>query len=387
MSAEWSSWLYTMAGVLLILSVGYDVYTIVLHARGRSGPISDFISRRMWQAARVVSFRFPRKPRHRLLNVVGPFLLPLLIGLFIVLLIFAFALIYYPRMPAEFNVESAAASPRWIESIYLSGTTLVTIGYGDIAPRTISMRLVALAEGVCGMAMISLMVTYLLTIYGALERKRTVALHFYHQAGEGADVAGFLAHYFVDGRFRRLATTLGAAARDLQRLLESHLEHPIIHYFHPVEVYKSLPRMLFLALEICTVIRSCLRRESYSIARDDPEVRLLYATSHHVLARLNEALHPGRAGATVFDQMIGQQKRWRLRFEDTLARLAEVGIETERGVEQAWDEYRASRAEWEPGLRRFAAFLGYDWEEITGDLDLQYAADEEQEEPQVGVNV
>ena len=38
-----------------------------------------------------------------------------------------------------------------------------------------------------------------ITVYTALERKRAVAVSLYHQAGEGADVAGFIAHHFVEG--------------------------------------------------------------------------------------------------------------------------------------------------------------------------------------------
>jgi hypothetical protein len=47
-----------------------------------------------------------------------------------------------------------------------------------------------------------------------------------------------------------------------------------------------------------------------------------------------------------------------------------------------WEEYRANREEWEEPLLRYARHLGYDWDEITGDRDLQYAADEEKKQPQ-----
>jgi hypothetical protein len=50
-------------------------------------------------------------------------------------------------------------------------------------------------------------------------------------------------------------------------------------------------------------------------------------------------------------------------------------------MEQGWEEYRTQREEWESKLRRLALHLGYDWDEVTGDRDLEYAADEEKEEP------
>ena len=88
----------------------------------------------------------------------------------------------------------------------------------------------------------------------ALERNRTVALSFYHQARQGADVAGLLIHHFVGERFVGLESIFAEGARDLQGLLESHIEHPLIYYFHPPQVHKSLPRMLFLVLEACAVV-------------------------------------------------------------------------------------------------------------------------------------
>jgi hypothetical protein len=93
------------------------------------------------------------------------------------------------------------------------------------------MRLLALSEALTGFGFISLAVTYFVSLTAALERKRAVALSFYHQAGQGADVAGLLIHHFVGGRFVGLENIFADAARDLQGLLESHIEHPLIHYF------------------------------------------------------------------------------------------------------------------------------------------------------------
>ncbi len=376
---------FTVLGLSLLALVVYDVYATILHARGRSGPIGETLNRSVWRAARFVAFRFSRPRRHRLLNVVGPTLLPLLIILFIALLVVSFALIYYPRMPANFNLQpgTQGADTPWMTSLYFSGVTLTTVGYGDIAPRTMGMRLTALFESASGFALISLAITYLITVYRALERKRAVALSFYHQAEEGANVAAFIVHHFVAGQFYGLTTTLRMATRDIQGLLESHVEHPVIHYFHPLEVYKSLPRMLFLSLEVCAVIRSCLDHTEYAETVNHPEVRTLEASSRHVLRALLVSLELERRSRrrkkeeTPFEE----SRRWRERFEQTLTQLKDAGMKTRADEEAAWEFYRARREEWEAQLHRFSSHLGYDWDEITGDRDLRYAADEKMEEP------
>jgi hypothetical protein len=223
----------------------------------------------------------------------------------------------------------------------------------------------------------------MLTVYTALERKRAVAVSLYHQAGQGADVAGFIAHHFVEGRFYGLRDALRTVTRDLQGLLESHIDHPVIHYFHPVEVYKGTPRVLFLLLETCTVIRAALDREQNEDLRNYPEVRTLDAGVRHVLTQLVDSLdlerriRPRRPTAQEEEET---RQRWQRRYQQTLTRLREAGIGIRSDTEQGWEEYRAQREDWESKLRRLALHLGYDWDEVTGDRDLGDAADEGKEE-------
>jgi hypothetical protein len=376
--------IYTAAGVILLLLIVFDVYATVLHSSARYGPVGESLNRSVWRTARGVAFRLSRAWRHRLLNMVGPLLLPLLIAVYIVLLVLAFALIYYPHIPGAFVFSSPHPEAGWVDAVYFSGCTLTTVGYGDIVARSALLRFVALFEAAAGLTLISLAITYLLTVYTALERKRAVAISLYHQAGDGADVAGLIAHHFVEGRFYGLRDALRTVTRDLQGLLESHVDHPVIHYFHPVEVYKSLPRILFLLLETCTVIRSALDREENSDLRNYPEVRTLEAVVRHVLMKMIESLdlerREQRRKSTEREQD-EDERRWHRRYEQTIARLRDSAIKTREDTEQGWEEYRAQREEWESKLRRLSLYLGYDWEEVTGDRDLEYAADEGKEAP------
>jgi hypothetical protein len=292
-------------------------------------------------------------------------------------LILGFGLIYYPRIPVSFIVHAAPASA-WLDALYFSGETLLTLGYGDLVPHTAGMRALAIAEAATGFGVISLAVTYLITVYGALERKRTVALSFYHQAEEGADAAGFVAHHFVQGHFHGLTGSLKTAARDLQSLLEAHIEHPVIHYFHPVEVHKSLPRVLFLSLEICAIMRACIDPQAHDGTGGHPDRHTLESSARYVLFALVEALRLKEGARRHAERRDFEERRWRARFDQTLSRFQEAGIRTPPDVVAAWQENRSERDEWEPPLRQFAAFLGYEWEEITGDRDLDYAAREEQ---------
>jgi hypothetical protein len=383
------TFIYTTAGFVLLALIIFDIYATVLHSSARYGPVGESLNRSVWRVARAASFRLARANRHRLLNMVGPLLLPLLIVVYIVLSVLAFALLYYPHVPSGFTFSVERAEPGWADAVYFSGVTLTTVGYGDVVPRLTSLRLLTLFESASGLVIISLAITYMLTVYAALERKRAVAVSLYHQAGKGADVAGFIAHHFVEGRFYGLRDALRTVTRDLQGLHESHIDHPVIHYFHPVEVYKGTPRVLFLLLETCTVIRSVLDREQNQDLRNYPEVRTLEAGVRHVLTQLIDSLdleRRERPRRPTPQETAEDDARWRRRYGQTVARLRESGIQTRSDAEQGWEEYRAQREEWESKLRRLALHLGYDWEEVTGDRDLEYASDEGKAEPREEVD-
>ncbi len=377
--ARVETFIYTTAGSVLLALIVFDIYATVLHSSARYGPVGESLNRSVWRLARGAAFRLSRSRRHRLLNMVGPLLLPLLIVVYLVLLVLAFALIYYPHVPSGFSFSGPRPEPNWVDAVYFSGVTLTTVGYGDVAPRDTVLRFLALVESASGLVVISLAITYMLTVYSALERKRSVALSLFHQAGQGADVAGLIAHHFVEGRFYGLRDALRTVTRDLQGTLESHIDHPVIHYFHPVEVYKSTPRVLFILLETCTVIRAALDREQTEDLRNYPEVRTLEAGVRHVLTQLVDSLdleRRERPRRPTEQEAEEDAQRWRRRFEQTVARLRESGIETRHDSEQGWVEYREQREEWESKLRRLALHLGYDWDEVTGDSDLRHAADD-----------
>src|SRR5947209_15342819 len=133
-------------------------------------------------------------------------------------------------------------------------------------------------------------------------------------------------------------------------------------------------------------MRACLDTEHYSALLGYPEVRTLEANAKYVLEELVNSLDLERRTRTrpsMPAETEENERRWRRRYVQTLERLAAEGIRVQPDREAGWLEYRAQREEWESKLRRLALYLGYDWEEVTGDGDLEYAADEKKEEPRV----
>jgi len=369
--------LLTIAGVVLLFLVFYDIYATILRATKHPGPFSEFLNRGLWWIATRLTHNLSRRLRHRILSALGPLLMPILIGFFILILLTGFALIYLPRMTTEFKIDDAAQGSSIFQAFYFSGVTLLTIGYGDILPITTITRIAAIIEGASGIAVISLSITYLLTVYAALERKRAVALKFYHQARQGADVSGLISSHFARGSFHSLTESLREATRDLQELVESHLEHPVIHYFHSVEVYKGFPRAIFVVLETVAILNAHLDENEYVEAGDHPDGLIAGDSARHVLAELVTSLKLEARATEPFESESETLKRRRKCFKRAMKHLQNAKIKTRVDIEQAFVEYSEDREAWERQLYHFADFLGYDWDEVTGDRSLEDATDDE----------
>ena len=80
---------------------------------------------------------------------------------------------------------------------------------------------------------------------------------------------------------------------------------------------------------------------------------------------------PGREGVPTVEE----PARWRQRYQGTVRRLRDAGVRLPADMVAGWREYRHRRHGWELELAGFALYLGYDWDEVTGDGDLRLAAE------------
>ena len=342
--------LLTVLGTLLIVLTYFDVFLTVLHPQAES-PFSSRLQRAMWRGLRGLARPLRgRQARHQLLGLAVPLMIMALVGVWIGLLLFAFAMIYAPWIdgPGAFRHPDGGTTPGWGDALYFSGVTLSTVGYGDIQPVHPLLRFVAVIEGFSGIGVLSLSIAYVLEVYPVLQRKGVLAVLLNEETDGQVQALPLLARYLRNGNFEALAGLLRLVNGELLLLAEAHRRLPILHYAHPPAVERSFLRVLLVVQQLVGALRYGLAGGVGRAWADDPRVRALEDSLFYTLYTLGSSLHlpllsaPGDAPE---DEAATQ-------FQELCARLALLGLPTPSRQPSGPD----AASEWERAQVEFARF-------------------------------
>jgi hypothetical protein len=352
------------AAVLLLLVV--DIFVTVLHHWGGQGPLGKRFVRAVWRAAIAATSGLSAGRRRQVLGRVGPALIPLMLGVWALLAVFGFALLYLPWIPTSFSAGPSVPPPGSLwDAAYFSGVTFFTLGYGDLVPLTTGLRILAFVQAGAGFALVTLAISYFLSVYAAYSRQKVLAESLFYQSGGTADAARIIARHLAGG------DSPGPLRGDLARLRDGLAEirsqyanYSIMHYFVPSDPQRSLLRVLFVLHDLSLLLDTALD------ASGRPELEGLGERSGLLtgVESARKSLSTGISGdGGDRDHRVppDAERQWAERFGRALDTLRRHGVPA-REDPAAVREYCRRRREWEPELRESAAFLGEDWAEVAG---------------------
>lgn len=354
-------WLSQVIGTGLVILALADIYLTVLYPRGQRGIISVPLAQGLWQFFRFGA-RTTRKQRDRILSYMGPTLLVTTVAMWVLLLLVGFALICWSALGNEIQMEGGNTPTDFATAIYYSGYSLVTLGTGDITPRTSTYRLLIVLESVLGFSVFTMTLTYLQSVYNQLIQRNIFALSLHHRTGKTADAAAMLTRLGSSGSFdSSTRQDLTNIAQNLLNLLESNHSYPALGYFRLQESYYALARIIFLAMDTVTLIRSALDEETYHSLICSAAVKNLEESGMQFLAELSELFLPSDASRFKMQP----EQIWRSRYYRAVALLAAEGITTVADLKAGADLYVALRHQWNPNLIALARYLEYEWSAIA----------------------
>jgi hypothetical protein len=354
------NFLVQLIGVGLVVLACADICLTVLFPGVESSLLSMPLSKGLWRLFHFLAHRIPSRKK-QILFYSGPTLVILLVVLWVSLLIVGFALIAWPGLGSAIQTLEGPTPTNFTTALYYSGYSLTTLGTGNLAPQTPAYQLLMVIEAALGFSIFTLTITYLLSVYGALIRRNTLALSLRHRTADTADAAEMLVRLGAGGDFTGVQRDLGDIAQGFMHLLSSQRSYPVLFFFHYQEIYYALPRIIYLAIDTTTLVRSALEPERYrSLVRSSAAVEL-WGSSLQLLTELYRFL-PLR-WSTQPD--LEREQVWRHRYYQAVDRLRAEGITTIRDLEAGLHIYIGLRRQWEPYLLALTEYMAYDWQAIT----------------------
>ncbi|HLW94797.1 MAG TPA: hypothetical protein VKS25_05415 [Solirubrobacteraceae bacterium] len=265
-------------GVIVALMLLEIFLAFLLPRRVKRDPL---LARRvaiyLFRPWRAVARALPEHTGDTLLGMYGPFGLLLDLALWVALLMFGYACMQWA------DGSHLAAGGRGVEfgrDIYYSAATLVASSPGGLSSHTALARALQVLEAATGLAVLTIVISYLPSLYQAFSRRETTVSQLDARAGSPPSAGRLVV---------RAATRAGwAGVNDYLRgweewsaeLMETHLSYPTLAYFRSQHVNQN-----WLAA-LCTILDASALAVAAAPQGSVEEARFTFAISRHAIADL-----------------------------------------------------------------------------------------------------
>jgi len=232
-------------GSLLLLAVIVDLLWTTLWSDGGAGPLSSRLTAWTWRGLRSVG-----SEDSRLLSLSGPIVLVLTLVMWVGLLWAGWTFVFAGGENALADTRDAGPIG-WAERVYFVAYTMFTMGNGDFTPTDGAWQIATALTTASGMLFVTLGVSYVLSVLGAVVDKRTFASSV---IGIGDRSEQFVRHGWNGEDLHDLDLPLDTLASRVSRLAKQHKAYPILHYYHSEEQDDAATMAVVVLDEALTLI-------------------------------------------------------------------------------------------------------------------------------------
>ena len=336
-------WLGTILAVAMILVVLVDAFEVVLLPRRiRHGfRLARIFFRASWAIGRTAAGLLPAgRWRTGFLSTFGPLCLFALLAVWAVGLIVGFALLHW-----SLGIALSDKAAGFGTYLYFSGTTLFTLGYGDLAATHGAGRALSVVEAGLGFVFLAVIVSYLPVLYQAFSRREVGVALLDARAGSPPTAAELLRRLAGGRNPAAVGSLLFEWERWAAELLESHLSFPVLSYYRSQHENQSWVGALTAILDTSALLIAAVD------GPDGYQARLTFAMARHAAVDLVAIFQlplrppePDRLSAAQFDRLRESLRAAGLTMRDDSAAVA--GLAQLRGL-------------YEPFVNALAAFFHF----------------------------
>ena len=269
-----------IAGVLCLFAVLLDAFQTIILPRRATGRF------RLTRIFYIVTWRpwvfFTKRlcqtrRRETVFSYYGPMSLIFLLAVWAGAMVVGFALIYY-ALGSPFN--DSTMGPGLRSDFYVSGTTIFTLGLGDVTPHSGWARAVVILESGTGLGLLAVVMGYFPVLYSAFSRREVSISLLDARAGSPPTAAELLRRHSYEGGESALALLLVEWERWSAELLESHISYPLLCYFRSQHSNQSWISALTAVLDTSALLIAGVE------GHEARQAQLTFAMARHALVDL-----------------------------------------------------------------------------------------------------
>jgi hypothetical protein len=235
---------YLILGLVLLTSALVDVLWTTLWPDGGSGPLSGPMNTLLWRLSRRAGRIWDRA-----LSLAGPVVLAATLAMWIAMLWAGWVFVFASEPGAL--IPKTDTEVTWTGRIYYVAYSMFTMGNGDFSPAEGWPQLATSLTTATGMVIVTLSVTYLLSVIPAVAEKRSFAASVTGLAQRPGDlvVTGWNGH-----DFHAFDLALSSWSDELAVLADKHKAFPVLHYYHAADRTDASAVAVALLDEALTVL-------------------------------------------------------------------------------------------------------------------------------------
>ena len=244
-----------IAGLLMVATVLWDAFeTVVLPRtvtrRLRLAGVYFRTTWRLWKRGARLSGSDAR--RERFLAVYGPLSLLGLLTIWAAGMILAFGLLQWAAgSPLQSDIGGPAG---FFDDFYMSGTTFITLGLGDVVPVSRIGRVLAVVEGGLGFGFLGIVIAYFPVLYQSFSRREVRLTLLDAWAGSPPAAAEILLRLARADALAALDSFLKDWEYWSSEVLESHISYPVVAFFRSQHQRQSWVSALTTVLDVSALV-------------------------------------------------------------------------------------------------------------------------------------
>ncbi len=279
-----------LAGAVLLTVVLLDAFQSIILPRR---PVGRFRITRLfflstWQPWKWLAPAWrSRASREQFYSIYGPLSLLVLFFLWALLLTTGFGLVFFALRLAFHDplLRDASQWERLRSCLYVSGTTIFTLGLGDVLPQSHLARLLTVIEAGTGLGFVALVIGYVPVLYTAFSRREVLVALLDARAGSPPTAVELLLRHDFPGGPEALRDLLAEWERWCAEMLETHISYPLLCYYRSQHDNQSWLAALTALLDACALIIASLD------GRETRQAQLTFAIGRHTLVDLVHVFH------------------------------------------------------------------------------------------------